>query len=265
MKLKTPISYYGGKQTMAKLIVSLIPKHRLYCEPFAGGLAVFWSKPKSEMEVINDTNGAVIKFYKVLKSDFGILRHLILETPVSRKVHRQTEFVLKYSEHFDSIKVAHAFWVQTNLSFGAMIGAGYGYARTKNTQVSKIRNKKLNFTKHLTTRLENVDIECNDAIKVIKSRDCEDAFFYVDPPYFNSDCGHYEGYTKADFIKLLECLSQIKGKFLLSSYPSDVLSEYVGRNGWQCHSKQSKIAVTHLTNKVKTECLTANYDILSLL
>jgi site-specific DNA-adenine methylase len=263
--LKTPISYYGGKQTMARLIVSLIPPHRLYCEPFAGGLAVFWAKPPSTMEVINDTNEAVVTFYQVLKSDYAILRHLVLQTPVSRKVHRQTDFVLKYPDHFDKIKVALAFWVQTNVSFGAMIGAGYGYARTKNTQISKINNKKLQFGKHLSKRLENVDMECNDAIQVIKSRDCEDAFFYIDPPYFNADMGHYAGYTKKDFTALLDYLSQIKGKFLLSSYPSDVLTEYVQKNNWQVYEKSSKIAVTHLTNRIKTECLTANYDILSLI
>jgi DNA adenine methylase len=263
--LKTPISYYGGKQTMARLIVSLIPPHRLYCEPFAGGLAVFWAKPPSSMEVVNDTNGAVVTFYQVLKTDFAILRQLIQQTPVSRKVHRQTDFILKYPDHFDKIKVAWAFWVQTNMSFGAMIGAGYGYARTKNTQVSKIANKKLQFGKHLCKRLENVDIECNDAIKVIKSRDCEDVFFYIDPPYFNSDMGHYAGYIKKDFIALLDCLSCIKGKFLLSSYPSDILSEYALNNYWQIHEKKSKIAVTHLTNRTKTECLTANYDIFLLM
>ena len=109
MRLKTPISYYGGKQTMAKLIVSLIPEHRLYAEPFAGGLAVFWAKPPSLMEVVNDTNGSVVTFYQVLKSDFAILRLLIQQTPLSRKIHRQADFILKYPEHYDKIKVAWAF------------------------------------------------------------------------------------------------------------------------------------------------------------
>jgi DNA adenine methylase len=250
---------------MSRLIVSLIPPHRLYCEPFAGGLAVFWAKPQSVMEVVNDTNGAVVAFYQVLKSDYAMLRHVVLQTPVSRKVHRQTDFILKYPDHFDKIKVAWAFWVQTNMSFSAMIGAGYGYARSKPTQISKINNKKLQFGKHLCKRLENVDIECNDAIQVIKSRDCEDAFFYIDPPYFNSDMGHYGGYTKKDFANLLECLTQIKGKFLLSSYPSDVLAEYTQKHGWKTYNKESKIAVTHLTNRTKVEVLTANYDILNRL
>lgn len=32
--IKTPISYYGGKQSMIKDIIPLIPKHNIYVEPF---------------------------------------------------------------------------------------------------------------------------------------------------------------------------------------------------------------------------------------
>lgn len=62
-RMKTPISYYGGKQTLAERIVSMIPAHNLYCEPFVGGAAVFFSKPQSNLEVINDTNKELINFY----------------------------------------------------------------------------------------------------------------------------------------------------------------------------------------------------------
>lgn len=33
-KLKTPISYYGGKQNMLKNILPLIPEHKIYIEPY---------------------------------------------------------------------------------------------------------------------------------------------------------------------------------------------------------------------------------------
>ena len=43
--MKTPITYYGGKQTLLKYLLPLIPQHKLYCEPFFGGGAVFFAKP----------------------------------------------------------------------------------------------------------------------------------------------------------------------------------------------------------------------------
>jgi hypothetical protein len=77
-----------------------------------------------------------------------------------------------------------------------------------------------------------VQIECTDALRIINSRDSKDSFFYCDPPYFNSDCGHYDGYSKDDFENLLKQLSKIEGKFLLSSYPSDILSDFINANNW---------------------------------
>ena len=61
--LKTPITYYGGKQSMINEILGRIPEHRLYVEPFFGGGAVFFAKPPSKVEIINDVNSEVINFY----------------------------------------------------------------------------------------------------------------------------------------------------------------------------------------------------------
>ncbi|RHO63705.1 DNA adenine methylase [Parabacteroides sp. AF48-14] len=35
--MRTPITYYGGKQRLADTIISMMPGHKLYCEPFFGG------------------------------------------------------------------------------------------------------------------------------------------------------------------------------------------------------------------------------------
>ncbi len=261
--MKTPISYYGGKQTMLKHILPLIPEHKLYCEPFCGGAAVFFAKDKSPIEVINDLNGDVVNFYKVCKQDFAVLRMLIQQTPHSRKVHRESEFILKNPEAFSDIRRAWAFWVQANMSFSSQIFGGYAYERKSVGTVRKTSSKKQVFNKEIPKRFDLVDIECNDALKVIKSRDTEDTFFYVDPPYYNSDCGYYAGYSIENFVGLLEALEQVKGKFLLSSYPSEVLSEFSMRNNWNTHSISKKVAVTRLTKKTKTEVLTANYKLVA--
>jgi len=65
--MKPPVSYYGGKQNMTKEILSLIPKHKIYIEPFFGGGAIFFTKEPSEVEIINDLNSYVINFYNVCK------------------------------------------------------------------------------------------------------------------------------------------------------------------------------------------------------
>lgn len=79
----------------------------------------------------------------------------------------------------------------------------------------------------------------------------------------SSDCGHYDGYTKDSFRTLLEALSSIKGKFLLSSYPEEDLMAYRAKMGWNFKDIQQVLQVTGKRDetKYKTECLTWNYNL----
>ena len=81
---------------LSKLIISLIPKHNLYCEPFFGGGAIFFAKEPSNLEVINDTNGELINFYKVIKTKFKKLENEIKCTLHSREYHQAAKIVLGY-------------------------------------------------------------------------------------------------------------------------------------------------------------------------
>jgi DNA adenine methylase len=149
-------------------------------------------------------------------------------------------------------------------SFASIIDNAWGYDKTKNTTTKKNSNKRDSFTEEYAIRLQNVQIECTDALRIINSRDRDDAFFYCDPPYYNSNCGHYDGYTIDDFERLLTTLSKIKGKFLLSSYPSEILSRYVKDFNWHQKSIELTVSVANNTSKdrkKKIEVFTANYSI----
>lgn len=91
--MRTPISYYGGKLSLLEKIIPLIPEHSLYCEPFTGSAAVFFAKQKVRLEVINDINGELINFYKVLQDDFPALQKEIQATLHSRTTHRHAQVV----------------------------------------------------------------------------------------------------------------------------------------------------------------------------
>jgi len=266
--LKSPVTYYWGKLRMASRIVKLIPKHTLYCEPYCWWCSVFFKKPPSEIEVLNDINSHVVNFFRVMQQDFGMLKIIINCTPYSRQQVHTARHILKYHEYYDDIKRARAFWVACNMSFSAMITGGYKYTKHTNKSVKAFNNKKEQFDTHLLERLTNVDFECNDAIKVIKSRDHEDAFFYIDPPYIweqKVHQWHYAGFTPEDYIVLLDTLSNIKGKFLLSNYPSTILSSYANRNGWYIIEIAWKQTAPNSSvtgkRKNKTELLVANYPI----
>ena len=261
--LRTPISYYGGKQKMVSVILPLIPQHLLYCEPFIGGGAIFFAKEASHAEVINDTNKELINFYNILQNRFVELQKMVSVTLHSRTLHRDAQVVYEFPHLFDEIKRAWAIWVLSTQSFCAQLNGSFGYDKTDNTTSKKVSNKRKEFTVDYAVRLQNVAVECADALYIINSRDTAQAFFYVDPPYFNSDCGHYDGYSEQDFENLLMLLSRIKGKFLLSSYPSPLLQRYAKSQGWHFKTFESGVSVNAKGGylKRKWEMLTANYPI----
>ncbi|WP_448961708.1 DNA adenine methylase [Larkinella arboricola] len=260
--LKTPISYYGGKQMMLPHLLPKIPEHATYCEPFFGGGALFWAKAPSPFEVVNDINNRLITFYKVLKYDFEELHRLVDETFHSRQQHRETseEYQSGEIEIMDSLRMAWSIWVQTNMSFSCVIDGGFGYDKRGST-ARKIFNKKQMFTAAYQERLKRVTIESYDVLKVIKAYDGPDTFFYLDPPYVSSDQGSYKGYTLDDFRKLLEACARLQGKFLLSSYPEPLLMEFRQQFGWQSEDIEKTLAVDgrRKENRKKIECLTWNY------
>lgn len=261
--MKPPFSYYGGKQKLAKRIIQMIPEHGLYCEPFVGGGAVFWNKPSSKVEVINDTNRELINFYRTVKHDYVSLEKQIEITLHSRDQHRKATVIYNNPDMFSELQRAWAVWTLANEGFASKIDATWGYDVASATMGRKIRNRREGFTLDYAVRMQDVQIECADALRIITSRDRPTSFFYIDPPYFNSDCGHYDGYTIEDFEMLLKVLSRLEGKFLLSSYPSEILEQYRAENDWYQFEIEQTVSVARkkVRQKRKREVFTANYPI----
>lgn len=215
------------------------------------------------MEIINDNNMNVVNFYQVLQNNFISLYPRIKETLHSRAVYKKALLVYNCPRLFATEPVirAWAFRVVTNQGFAHKVGS-WGYGRDKRART--IMNKVDAFREQLVERLRYVQIEENEAHKVIQSRDAEDAFIYADPPYIETNMGHYSGYTKAAYKRDLNVLSKIKGKFLLSSFPNTILDEFVRK-----HKREVKVFDKPKTaanaNKSKrgrkTELLIANYTL----
>lgn len=259
--MRPPLTYYGGKQRLSGEIIARIPEHTTFGSVFAGGAAEFFAKPPSQIEILNDTNKELMNFYQVTKTKFVELEMLIRIGLHSRQMHRDAGVIYSSPHLFDDIKRAWAVWVLATQSFGSMLDSTWGYDKKKAQTTGKVQSKKESFTEDYAIRLQNVQLECADALYIIGSRDSETSFFYCDPPYYNSDCGHYGGYSKNDFTRLLQRLTSIEGKFLLSSYPSDVLTEFTLTRGWHTVQFEKQVTVNKGSGKKKIEVLTSNYPI----
>lgn len=256
-----PITYYGGKQKMLRHILPLIPPHRIYNEPFFGGGAVFWAKEPAYTEFINDINGEVVNFYRVLKTDFTAFKRELDGTLHSELQHREARAIYRSPEEHTPVRRAWAFWVLSMESMFHIVGNTWTFRKSGRGRLPhEVTLGKEHLTETYAARLEMANIFSGDAVDIICRVDRPNAFHYVDPPYFKSDQGHYKGYTEADFTRLLDRLTEVKGRFLLSSYPSEVLTRYTAQNGWHTRTIVQNVGAGHVVGKRKTEVLTMNYD-----
>jgi DNA adenine methylase len=209
--MKTPISYYGGKQRIASKIVQEINKvpHSVYAEPFAGGLAVLYAKGVPEVsnshhyrEVINDTNEQLITFWRVAREQPEELNRRLQLTPYSQAEYRRALQIYRNPKEHGQLEVAWAAYIQCCHSFANKVGAGWAAEVVARNSAATHQNK-LQLLPECFDRLKGVYIGCEDALRFIKRWDSPQTLFYCDPPYPGTNQGHYKGYTMEDYQALL--------------------------------------------------------------
>ena len=250
---------------MLRHILPLIPEHDLYCEPFVGGGAVYWAKEPARLSAINDLNAHVNTFYRVLKYDYAALVAMVEATPHSEAEYYVAKAILTEPDDIKDIDRAWAFWVCTQMSFSCKLFGGWAHARRADsqTQPQSTVTRKLRLSSAEVERLESTEIWSREALDVIERKDCPHAFHYVDPPYVSSCQGHYAGYTRADWERLLEVLAKAQGKWMLSSYDESGLAEWTEAHGFHRVTVEQSQSVSHGNKGRKVEVLTMNYRVAS--
>lgn len=223
MKQKTkamtnsPISWLGGKRLLRKKIISMFPEHRCYAEVFCGGAWVFFGKEPSPTEVINDVNGDLITFYRVVKNNYSELIHSLTWDLCSRQ-----QFDIYYQDLHDSnlrkkmsdVDLAKRFFYVLKLSFAGQ-AKSFGYGTTTKPKLNLPDIEHIIRGAH--ERLQRTYIECLDYQEIIARYDRPHTLFYLDPPYRTPSARTYAQYfIDKDFLELKDCLKTVKGKFILS-------------------------------------------------
>lgn len=243
---RPPLRYYGGKWRIGEWIINNFPPHNCYVEPYGGAGSVLLQKVHATHEVLNDLNGDVINFFRILRSNTEELVRAILLTPYSRE-----ELTLARAKVTvdDPLERARRFYVRCWQSYGSGVGkssTGWRYAKGENNSDSSpipVWNN-IEALYQTAARLKLVQIECDDALTVIKRFDTTRTLFYVDPPYVHSTRYHTsssKGYlfemNDDAHIKLAELLHTVQGMVILSGYPSELYERLYP--GWQRHTRLS--------------------------
>src|SRR5262245_38736155 len=102
LSLSPPIQWHGGKHYLANRIVGLMPGHTHYVEPFAGGLAVLLARSgEGVSEVVNDLNGDLVNFWRVLQREetFARFSRAVQAIPFSRREWEEAKAHLLSTDH----------------------------------------------------------------------------------------------------------------------------------------------------------------------
>jgi DNA adenine methylase len=102
--MKTALKYPGPKLRIADWIISYMPQHRSYLEPYAGSLAVFLNKPRSAIETVNDIDGNVVNLLRCIREDSKQIASLVAATPYSRQEYNESFIVDDCDDPFEKAR-----------------------------------------------------------------------------------------------------------------------------------------------------------------
>jgi len=147
------------------------------------------------------------------------------------------------------------------MGFAGQLSSAFGFDKSEGRHPRKMLSAKDVFTEDLKSLLEHATIECDDAFVIIRRYDCPKAFHFIDPPYVGSDMGHYSGmFNEQNLKELLELCSTLKGKFMLTMYPSELIKDFALRSGWTIHEVERQVsACKSQYRRRQTEWIVCNY------
>ena len=256
------LAYYGGKHPSRKLnkwINNIIGYDTdvCYIEPFAGMLGVLMNRPKAKIEIVNDTNGFIVQFWKALRDHQAEMQHKIMCTPISRQLF--AEACTKMGEGTTDNVVADAVVLYTVVSqsihhgIDAKLDYEFGVKYKSTHDVYKIKPAQL---LDMCRRIERVQIENNDANRLLeKTVDNHKTIVYCDPPYLTADVRHY-GKFEFDAEKFSELVRQHKGRIYISGYNDEW--DHLGFARHEFNTMFSDMYTSQSTRR--TEVLWANVE-----
>lgn len=231
---RPPFAYYGGKTLIASKIVGLLPAHDHYVEPFAGSLAVLLAKPKSRVETVNDIDGDLMTFWRVLRDRPADLARAAALTP-----HSRAEFVgVRDLDVPDEVERARRVWVLLSQGRTRSLRAKSAWRfhfdpGSRQTVPDELETFVLRMTE-AAARIRGVSLECRPAIDVVEAYGRQaGVLIYADPPYLGETRAsgyRHEMTDESDHRALAEALNGCAASVVLSGYASPLYEEMF--EGW---------------------------------
>lgn len=246
VEMRPVLKYPGSKWKMAEWIISLMPPHKSYLEPFFGSGAVFFKKEPSRIETINDMDGEIVNLFRCIREEPEELMRCVTMTPYSRAEYEQAWEKFRFRAGVPSVGVeaARMTLVRYWQSHGSTSVYKGGW---KNDRAGREYAYDMRYWRQLpewiaaaATRLKDAQIEQAPAVDVIRRFQHPEVLIYADPPYVISKRKGRQYVVDmvedAEHIELLEALKDHTGPVILSGYDNELYDRHL--QGWmKLHKK----------------------------
>ena len=282
------IPWVGGKKALRDLIYQRFPSsYGRYIEVFGGAGWVLFGKPPDKFEVYNDYNNNLSNLFGVVRDQpfafimelgylpensryiFHLCKEIVSKQRIEDKYVEEEmvnvkvfftelqaeeiiEVMRKNRIEQQDVKLAVAFFKIIRYSYGAN-GRTYG---SKGYDV----RKAFVLVWDVSDRLANTIIENKDFEALILQYDRPDAFFYCDPPYYETEDFYDVEFKKEDHIRLRDTLKNIQGKFLLSYNDCEFIRELYKDFYIESFTRQNNLAMKFDGKSQFPEVLISNYN-----
>lgn len=241
-----PFAYHGSKVTLADRIVATFPEHGHYVEPFAGSLSVLLAKPPAVHETVNDLDGDLMTFWRVLRDEPEALARVCQLTPHGRAEQAAAAEWLNSAaadrEPLPVLEVARRVWVALSQGrAGVLRRTGWKYyidpAGSPSAGMPGYLDGYVDRMAAVAERLHRVSLECRPGLEVVEAYGrSPGVLLYVDPPYLGSARSdnprqyRHEMHREHEHRELAEALRACTAAVVLSGYPSPLYDELYA--GW---------------------------------
>jgi len=236
----TAFPWFGGKASpkIHKALLSLMPPHTRYVEPFGGGASILLNKTPAEVEVYNDVNRGAVNFFKVV-SDVDLFARFLSRVsmlPVSRELFE--EHARTWAGIHEPIEQAVRWYYVARQSFGGMFAHSWSSTVDSATrgmaQTAAAWQHALDALPEIHKRMQRVQIECSDWSTVLDRYSGPGWLAYCDPPYVLGArrAGGYEHELHdCDHVRMIKTLLTYNGAVMLSGY-NTALYDPLQEAGW---------------------------------
>lgn len=237
----------GNKKKLATQIQTYFPAHKLYIEPFFGAGGMFFNKPKSKFNIMNDQDSEVFNLFMVVKNDPDALIDAWMQMPLHLDLWKWWKENQEEEAHWKAAR----FLFYSNYGFMGMPQTMlFNHGNSKQIVLDGIRK-----TQELLCNVEFMNCDFRQMFKMMSLSGEKDVLIYCDPPYLDTTDNYESSFKHEDSDALFETLMSTGHPWCMSEFDHPHIIDNARQHGCAVVI----LGERHNIGNRRTEILVMNY------